>query len=224
MSRSPSGWTPRSRPRSPRIGDDAWTPIEYTDAVFDEQTQTWVSRAEVAEIGFTAFTSTKQAEQVPGRLVVRRIPDLNPARQERAGHPVRHLAVPRLLHHHRPGRGRHGGRGQDPPWSRDHRAGPRRPEALSARTPALGQVHRERRLARAGRDGVQPDPRRRTLDRPRSGQGHHRDDPPQAHHRPRPGRVLSATGDPAPPTAWPWETAWTDLFTRVCGPPPAPTS
>ncbi|MBA3800994.1 MAG: IS1380 family transposase [Geodermatophilaceae bacterium] len=60
------------------IPDDAWTPIEYTDAVFDETTSTWVSRAEVAEIGFTAFTSKKTAEQVPGRLVVRRIPDLNP--------------------------------------------------------------------------------------------------------------------------------------------------
>lgn len=60
------------------IGDDAWTTIEYTDAVFDEQTKTWVSRAEVAEIPFTAFTSRKKAEQVPGRLVVRRIPDLNP--------------------------------------------------------------------------------------------------------------------------------------------------
>src|SRR4029077_255325 len=61
------------------IGDDAWTPIEYTDAVFDEQTQTWVSRAEVAEVAFTAFTSKKKAEQVGGRLVVRRIPDLNTA-------------------------------------------------------------------------------------------------------------------------------------------------
>jgi hypothetical protein len=60
------------------IGDDAWTPIEYTDAVYDEPTSTWVSRAEVAEIEFTAFTSKKQTEQVPGRLVVRRIPDLNP--------------------------------------------------------------------------------------------------------------------------------------------------
>jgi hypothetical protein len=60
------------------IPDDAWTPIEYTDAVFDETTNTWVSRAEVAEIGFTAFTSKKQADQVSGRLVVRRIPDLNP--------------------------------------------------------------------------------------------------------------------------------------------------
>ena len=60
------------------IGDDAWTPIEYTDAVYDETTSTWVSRAEVAEIPFTAFTSKKKAEQVPGRLVIRRIPDLNP--------------------------------------------------------------------------------------------------------------------------------------------------
>jgi hypothetical protein len=60
------------------IPGDAWTPIEYTDAVFDELTNTWVSRAEVAEIPFTAFTSKKQSEQVSGRLVVRRIPDLNP--------------------------------------------------------------------------------------------------------------------------------------------------
>jgi Transposase DDE domain group 1 len=59
------------------IGDDAWTPIEYTDAVYDETTQQWVSRAEVAEIAFTAFSSRKAAEQIPGRLVVRRIPDLN---------------------------------------------------------------------------------------------------------------------------------------------------
>ena len=60
------------------IGEAAWTPIEYTDAVYDEPTSTWVSRAEVAEIPFTAFTSKKKAEQVTGRLVVRRIPDLNP--------------------------------------------------------------------------------------------------------------------------------------------------
>ena len=62
------------------IGDHAWSPIEYTDAVFDQQTNTWISRAEVTEIPFTAFTSRKKAEQVPGRLVVRRIPDLNPGR------------------------------------------------------------------------------------------------------------------------------------------------
>jgi hypothetical protein len=58
------------------IPDDAWQTIEYTDAVYDEQTQRWISRAEVAEIGFTAFGSKKPADHVPGRLVVRRIPDL----------------------------------------------------------------------------------------------------------------------------------------------------
>jgi hypothetical protein len=60
------------------IAQDAWTPIEYTDAVYDAQADRWVSRAEVAEIEFTAFSSRKAAEQVTGRLVVRRIPDLNP--------------------------------------------------------------------------------------------------------------------------------------------------
>jgi len=59
------------------IADNAWTPIQYTDAVFDEQTGRWISRAEVAEIDFTAFTSRRQDQQQPGRLVVRRIPDLN---------------------------------------------------------------------------------------------------------------------------------------------------
>jgi hypothetical protein len=32
------------------IGENSWTPVEYTDAIFDEQTNTWVSRAEVAEV------------------------------------------------------------------------------------------------------------------------------------------------------------------------------
>ncbi|WP_426978404.1 IS1380 family transposase [Pseudarthrobacter sp. O4] len=59
------------------IPETAWETIEYTDAVFDETTNTWVSRAEVAETGFTAFSSRKKAEQITGRLVVRRIPELN---------------------------------------------------------------------------------------------------------------------------------------------------
>jgi len=64
------------------IGEEAWTPIEYTDAVYDEQAGRWVSRAEVAEIPFTAFGSRKKAEQIAGRLVVRRIPDLNPTKND----------------------------------------------------------------------------------------------------------------------------------------------
>ena len=59
------------------ISDHAWQTIAYTDAIFDEATQHWISRAEVAETPFTAFTSRRKAEQIHGRLVVRRIPDLN---------------------------------------------------------------------------------------------------------------------------------------------------
>ena len=59
------------------IDEDAWTTIKYTDAIYDETTGTWISKAQVAEIPFTAFTS-KKTDQVPGRLIVRRIPDLNP--------------------------------------------------------------------------------------------------------------------------------------------------
>ncbi|QGN31977.1 IS1380 family transposase [Microlunatus sp. Gsoil 973] len=59
------------------IDDQSWTPIEYTDAVFDPATGRWISRAEVAEIPFTAFASQATKRQISGRLVVRRIPDLN---------------------------------------------------------------------------------------------------------------------------------------------------
>jgi hypothetical protein len=60
------------------IDEGAWTTIRYTDAIYDQSTQRWVSRAEVAEVPYTAFASRKKSEQVAGRLVVRRIPDLNP--------------------------------------------------------------------------------------------------------------------------------------------------
>jgi hypothetical protein len=69
---------PRVKAAIATIADDAWQTIAYTDALFDEETGEWVSRAEVAEIPFTAFTSKKKTDQVTGRLVVRRIPDLNP--------------------------------------------------------------------------------------------------------------------------------------------------
>ena len=67
------------------IGEHAWTPIEYTDAIFDEVSGTWVSRAEVAEVPFTAFSSKKATDRVPGRLVVRRIPDVNADKKKAAG-------------------------------------------------------------------------------------------------------------------------------------------
>ncbi|OFE15191.1 transposase [Humibacillus sp. DSM 29435] len=70
------------------IDEGAWTTIEYTDAIRDEATGAWISRAEVAEIPFTAFAAQKTAYQVPGRLVVRRIPDANAERNHAAGQDI----------------------------------------------------------------------------------------------------------------------------------------
>ncbi len=77
--------TPSLKAAIATISDDAWTPIQYTDAVFDEASNTWVSRAEVAEVPFTAFTSKQATEHVPGRLMVCRIPDLNAEKDKAAG-------------------------------------------------------------------------------------------------------------------------------------------
>jgi len=59
------------------IGEDAWTPVRYPRAIWDEQAGGWVSDAEVAEVPYTAFTSRKKNEQVTARLIVRRVRALN---------------------------------------------------------------------------------------------------------------------------------------------------
>jgi hypothetical protein len=58
------------------IGDDAWTPIRYPCAVWDDQLGAWISDAEVAEVPYTAFAS-KKGQAVTARLIVRRVRDLN---------------------------------------------------------------------------------------------------------------------------------------------------
>jgi hypothetical protein len=58
------------------IGDDAWTPIRYPRAIWDDQLGAWVSDAEVAETEYTAFAS-KKGKAVTARLMVRRVRDLN---------------------------------------------------------------------------------------------------------------------------------------------------
>ena len=78
--RSPPGWTAGSKPRSPPLPRMPGPAIEYTDAVFDDTSGQWISRAEVAEIAFTAFAAQPKRDQVPGRLIVRRIPDSTPDR------------------------------------------------------------------------------------------------------------------------------------------------
>jgi hypothetical protein len=65
----------------------AWTPIAYRRALWDDQLSCWVSDAEVAEAGYTAFTSHSHRGRVTvpvtARLIVRRVRDMNaPAGQE----------------------------------------------------------------------------------------------------------------------------------------------
>jgi hypothetical protein len=62
------------------IGQDAWTPIRYPRATFDDQLGRWVSDAEVAEVPYTAFAS-KKGQAITARLIVRRVRDLNPTAQ-----------------------------------------------------------------------------------------------------------------------------------------------
>jgi hypothetical protein len=77
--------TPNIKAAIATIAADAWTTIEYTDAIRDQQTGQWISRAQVAEVPSIAFSNRRKAEQVTGRLVVRRIPDCNaPANPQQA--------------------------------------------------------------------------------------------------------------------------------------------
>jgi hypothetical protein len=55
------------------IDEAAWTPVRYPGAVRDPDTGDWISDAEVAEIAYTAFASTK--DRITARLVVRRVKD-----------------------------------------------------------------------------------------------------------------------------------------------------
>jgi hypothetical protein len=75
------------------IEEAAWTPIKYTNAIYDEDQQRWVSTAEVAEVPYTAFSSRAKADQVHARLIVRRVPDLNPAHQNELFTVYRYHAV-----------------------------------------------------------------------------------------------------------------------------------
>jgi hypothetical protein len=54
------------------IPETAWIPIQYPRAIWDDQLRRWVSDAQVAETGYTAFTS-KKGQQITARLIVRRV-------------------------------------------------------------------------------------------------------------------------------------------------------
>jgi DDE family transposase len=59
------------------INDDAWVPIAYPHAIYDEDTGQWISDAEIAETTYTAFQSRCKSEQITVRLIVRRVKDKN---------------------------------------------------------------------------------------------------------------------------------------------------
>lgn len=57
------------------IPEKAWTPIDYPRPIHDPDTNTWISRAEVAKTGYTAFTNVTQnpGRTVTADLIVRRV-------------------------------------------------------------------------------------------------------------------------------------------------------
>jgi hypothetical protein len=218
------------------IPDDGWTPIEYTDALYDEQTQTWVSRAEVAEITFTAFAAQKKAHHIPGRLVVRRIPDLNPSNKnspaDDAEKSVQEVLFEAWRFHAF--------------FTTTNTEGPGGLDTVAADKIHRGhaiieQVHADLKvsalahlpsanfnanaawlvlaviafnLTRAAATITGPSLARATT----------------ATIRRKLINVPARTASSARritlhlPTGWPWEDAWQQLFTRVCGPPPVPTT
>ena len=75
------------------IEPDAWTPIKYTKAIFDQDQQRWISDADVAQIDYTAFSSRPKAQHVSARLIVRRVTDMNPDNQSELFTAYRYHAV-----------------------------------------------------------------------------------------------------------------------------------
>ena len=58
------------------IAEDRWVDIKYPEAIWDEDEQRWISDAQIAETGYTAFDGTRHT--ITGRLVVRRVKRLDP--------------------------------------------------------------------------------------------------------------------------------------------------
>ncbi len=66
---------PHVRAAIAAIGEDAWTPIKYPRAIWDDQLRCWVCDAQVAETIHRVHLEEGQA--ITARLIVRRVKDLN---------------------------------------------------------------------------------------------------------------------------------------------------
>ena len=170
------------------IGDQAWTTIQYTDAIFDEDSQQWISDPHVAEIGDTAFTSKPKTKHIRAKLIVRRAKDMNPNDQSELFTADRDHAVftdsplPMLA-------------AESPPRARDHRAGHRRSEERAAGAPAVRALLGQQHLAGLRDGGVQPHPRRRRFGLDLRRQSHHR------RAEPSDGQVIATPPQPCGSTA-----------------------
>jgi Transposase DDE domain group 1 len=67
---------PKIRAAIAAIPEDAWIPIRYPRAIWDDQLGRWVSDAQIAEVQYTAFAPRK-GQAITARLIVRRVKDLN---------------------------------------------------------------------------------------------------------------------------------------------------
>jgi hypothetical protein len=57
------------------IPEDAWTPIKYPKAIWDQDEQRWIFDAEVAEVKYTAFTGKARKYRATARLLVPPLPN-----------------------------------------------------------------------------------------------------------------------------------------------------
>jgi Transposase DDE domain group 1 len=167
------------------ISEDAWQPICYPRAIWDDQLGCWVSDAEVAETRYTAFTR-KKGQEITARLIIRRVRDLN----KQAGQGQDEL-FPAWRYH---------AVFTDSPFTliqaeEQHRDHAQVEQVLAdwtdgplAHLPYVGVLPGQRRLAGPRRDQSQPAARRRLPGQPGLRQGPRRHDPPRPHRRRRPHR------------------------------------
>ena len=173
------------------IPEQAWAPIRYPRAIWDDQIRCWVSDAQVAETEYTAFTS-KKGQEMTARLIVRRVRDLNKkaaAGQDELFPAWRYHAVFTDSPFELPGR-----RPAPSPFELIQAEGQHRDHAIVeqvfadwtdgplAHLPYVRGLPRQRGLADLRRHRAQPAARRRVPGQPRLRQG------PRRHHPPRPDR------------------------------------
>lgn len=203
------------------IADDAWVAIKYPHAIWDEGEQRWISDAEVAEVPFTAFTSRRKADHVPARLIVRRVKRLNPksvpAGQSELFATYRHHAVftdsvqPMLA-----AETTHRGHAIVEQVIADLKNGPLahmpsgRFAANSAWTVLAAIAFNLTRAAGALASTFHAKATTATI---------------RAQLITVPARIARSARRLRLhlPEHWPWENAWTQLFTSTCGPPATPS-